>query len=419
MRIILLIMCICSLQMTAFSQWTEVNTPPLSYFHDSYFINDSIAFILGPNSILYKTEDSGQAWDSIGTPYIYSWLNTAHFIDDQTGFVGGGANFPFPPSSISDLILKTNDGGLTWDSIYGTQSGSDIIDIDFADLDNGMFVSSYVSYKTSDGGVTIDTLGLNFNNTLNYGREIEFPDLDHAYAISYQNNTGPNANDLFILKSTNQGDDWQVIVLENTPSYSTKIDFVSGDTGFMIAQGSRFFSTTDGANNWTKLQLDTSLTFTDVQFVDEQLGFLCAFKDSTSYLYTTQNGGANWVIEEIDSNVRVNFIHIGDDYIYANNNKHIFKRSIASFQVGIKEVNALHALHIHPNPCSDKLTFEWTSGHQNHTLNLTNNLGQVVRTQAVEAGNNKLNLHGLASGIYTLSIHDGDKTLTFSRVMKK
>lgn len=398
-------------------QWAELNIPNLSYFNNTYFVNDSLGFILEPGGKMHRTADSGMTWDSIGTSYIYSWLNVGHFIDDETGYLGGGANFPFPPSSISDLILKTTDGGMSFDSIYGNFTGSDVVSIDFADENHGIFLTSYASHKTDDGGQTIDSLGLPFTNTISGSKDISYPDVNHAYALAYQNN-GPNASDLYIYKSTNQGDDWNLIVIDTVPSQYTRFDFIDANKGFLIADGGRFFKTTDGANTWTKQNIDPNMIFTKIDFVNEQLGFILAAKNDTSYLYSTMDGGTSWQIEQIDTNFSAFSMSLTDSYIYASDNNRLFKRSIDSFTVGINSIIDIHSFDVYPNPSAEYIQLSH-SFEQASSYSILDFVGREVLSGEIRASFDSIDISRLSSGAYTLSISSNNLVLGTSRFVVK
>ena len=135
--------------------WKFVTDPISSgiYTH-SYFINNTTGY-LGtwyPGGILVKTEDAGATWT----------VNTA--IGSHTGYIYG---FSFPTSDIGVVgstngrIVKTIDGGTTWDSIFPatgshyfsargvfTSSANDYIVVG----QNDRTTSNQKIYTTSDGG---------------------------------------------------------------------------------------------------------------------------------------------------------------------------------------------------------------------------------------------------------------------------
>ena len=78
------------------------------------------------------------------------------------------------------------------------------------------------------------------------------------------------------------------------------IDFPSATVGYIVGDSNTILKTTDGGENWVKLApngLDFN-TFShqivDVDFVDENIGFVTILNDNMG-VYKTTNGGLNWV----------------------------------------------------------------------------------------------------------------------------
>lgn len=416
-NLILLILFSLSIQAN-FAQWTEIAIP-LNYFYGSNFINDNTGFLLTGSGYLERTSDGGTTWDSIGTPYEYSWLNTSHFLDNNLGFIGGGANFPFPPSSISDLILKTTDGGMSFDSIYGSLSSSDIQAIDFADNNHGMFLGPFYSFKTSDGGSTIDSLFIpNSNNTTMFGSDIAYVDLQNAFALTHQYlSSGPLAFARFIYVSHDEGETWTQLFVDSVANPTSQIQFLNPQIGF-LAGGQQLLKTNDGGSSWQTLLTTPNLGIQQVHFVNSNTGFLSAQYADTSYLYSTLDGGINWQLELIDTNFQATSLSITANYLYASDFRKLYKRAIDSISVGISTLGNTPSLQLYPNPSSGIVQFNFDYTIETN-YQIINDLGQVLQEGRVKEENTELDLAIFASGIYTLVVSDKNKPLAISRIVKE
>jgi photosystem II stability/assembly factor-like uncharacterized protein len=72
------------------------------YSEDLFFMNESIGWAVG-REFIYKTEDSGYTWDSLGFDPLHDFFTDIEFVDSLTGWtVGYGGK-----------ILKTITGGVT------------------------------------------------------------------------------------------------------------------------------------------------------------------------------------------------------------------------------------------------------------------------------------------------------------------
>jgi photosystem II stability/assembly factor-like uncharacterized protein len=69
-------------------------------------------------------------------------LRSVYFKDSNLGWVVG----------IGGVVLKTTDGGTTWQKINVT--GADLYSISFADASHGIAAGTGKIYVTTDGGVT-------------------------------------------------------------------------------------------------------------------------------------------------------------------------------------------------------------------------------------------------------------------------
>ena len=139
------------------TQLTETDLGGNYYFRNIEFLNENIGFLGTLNNVFFKTIDGGTNWvpvtnlptvpgaicglDAIGTSIIYgcgAYFSPAYFIkssdsgatwqytdmsayatalveimflDENTGFASGADN-------AGGVILKTNDGGVTWTPIF-------------------------------------------------------------------------------------------------------------------------------------------------------------------------------------------------------------------------------------------------------------------------------------------------------------
>jgi cysteine-rich repeat protein len=147
------------------SSWTLKKSLDLSY--QNYAIN-GLHFFDNNNGIAYgqviqstarwptilRTSNGGATWTEKGNGAMRSF-NDHHFISSTTGWVVGGL-------TLTDLphIMKTTDGGNTWDSInLGINANRELNVVYFVDEMNG-WVAGGILAKTSDGGATWQSVGL-------------------------------------------------------------------------------------------------------------------------------------------------------------------------------------------------------------------------------------------------------------------
>jgi len=114
------------------------------------FADSNTGVLMRYDGSLYRTEDGGQSWTPLDIDRHS--VPTSQLIYFQKAKVGW-----ILPATLSDRrLLKTIDGGRSW-TLAATlpETGAGVIDIRFADEDNGWIVGDHgLVLHTSDGGAT-------------------------------------------------------------------------------------------------------------------------------------------------------------------------------------------------------------------------------------------------------------------------
>jgi photosystem II stability/assembly factor-like uncharacterized protein len=112
------------------------------------------------------------------------------------------------------------------------------------------------------------------------------------------------------------------------------IDFPTSTTGYIVGDSTTILKTIDGGENWVELNHIglSSSTFShqivDVDFVDEQVGFVTILSDNNG-VYKTVDGGINWIPA---SNTNSNMCYKGCTYVTDEDN--YFVGGAGCFQSG-------------------------------------------------------------------------------------
>lgn len=123
----------------------------------------------GGQGLIALSSDWGLTWQVVDTSSYFDYFDV-FFLDSLTGFVGGGTDtFPYDP-----VLLKTSDGGLSWQSVSLPQGAHTIRALYFANKKKGWAVGEMGSLiRTEDGGESWDTVNLGVSVTL---YDVEFSD---------------------------------------------------------------------------------------------------------------------------------------------------------------------------------------------------------------------------------------------------
>lgn len=331
--IILLIILFQSKYIISQSGWTLVNPFPnrSEAITDIYFINDQTGFFISKEyyysphkTHLYKTTNGGINWNRslIDSASRYEEAKFC-FIDEQTGYITEGKTFITTNSGIQwsvtsniffyaisfinaltgygnalgdeqhAFIYRTTNSGYNWVSLLPNITGyyPQLNDIYFENELTGFVVgTNKIIAKTTNGG-TLWTYKVPKGNIFYY--DIEFINQSTGFVCG-----GANNNDSTILKTTNNGENWIPVTVQN--KLGAKSISFNGNNGLGV--GNNILKSTDSGNNWLRIAnpLDSFGYFNlnKVYFKNALTAYATGEKGS---FIISSNSGSNW-----------KSIHIGD-----------------------------------------------------------------------------------------------------------
>ncbi len=183
-------------------------------------------------------------------------------------------------------------------------------DLTFTNENTGYAVSRLGKIvKTIDGGATWTTYTATGNI---YLKKIQFVNNNIGFVIG-GDNTGS-----YLLKTTNAGQTWSTINLNNPETgYPNSMFFKNENEGY-ITGNKLFIKTTNGGQTWTDVLTQSGDNFKDVNFKDANYGLVTV---NTSDYYRTTNGGVSWQAIETTNPYTYNEIYFvsGKTLIKSNN----------------------------------------------------------------------------------------------------
>lgn len=228
--------------------------------------------------------------------------------------------FPTPSvgyaTTTDDLIIKTTDGGATWSTVYqaGRITGIDVYifkGLVFTDANTGyafgfdFLGANYLILKTSNGGATWQPFTAQYNLEIGECTAADFPTAQTGFVVGEWG---------IAFKTSNSGASWQKVNL-NTKEELLDVDFVNANEGFVVDNGGKMYKTTNGGAAWSTINLTT--TFSKIQFLNAQSGFAVSARS----VYKTTNGGATWQLTGDTLNDPIQAIYFFDaqnGYLLAN-----------------------------------------------------------------------------------------------------
>ena len=269
-------------------QWssqTSGYSSPWILFDNSFVPGQNdVGFIGGMHTtwngdgVILKTEDGGATWDTNlgGSDGSLFGIEAIFFTSEDVGFAAGWD---------SD-VKYTEDGGDTWTDIT---IGSNIwyyTDIEFWDEDNGAVsarLNSGVSavWITDDGGDTwTESTGVSIGIV-----DMAYADANTIYAVG---------NDEDIIRSTNGGSSFSLNHDGSDPDNDPLlgVHFYNSNFGVVGGMDGKVLMTTNGGTSWSTTQIAGSYpSFYAVYCWNEDSVYVGG---TDNIIYKTVDGGSNW-----------------------------------------------------------------------------------------------------------------------------
>jgi len=149
----------------------DVTLDILGEWIQSLAFSDSYTGIAAAHEgVVLRTTNAGETWTNLtlsGNAALR--YNSVWFTDNTTGILAGG----LPASDSTQTLLRTTDGGTTWDVLID-ETGPILRDVHFSNANDGFAVGEWATVlQTADGGLTWnntaipDTINdIRFNNTV-------------------------------------------------------------------------------------------------------------------------------------------------------------------------------------------------------------------------------------------------------------
>jgi len=267
------------------NEWIEIPNPLISRIQDYYYDSEGAVYVISgcpatSPAQLAVSYDNGLSWDfTMDLEYDFFSIS---FINNDTGSIAGDeAVFTtFQGPTIWENVWRLSDHGFEGGTLYGVTYVSDGIGYSC-----GKYYDSFVVYgiviKTNDYGYTWDTIYLpNF--------ESEF------YSIFFVNaDTGYMGGWNTIYKTIDGGYTWTEFFIGDFLQVHS-IYFPSDNIGYLVAGESamgwgELYKTYDGGESW-QIELCYGDGLFDVYFNNDTVGYCTG--NSETILKTIHGGGA-------------------------------------------------------------------------------------------------------------------------------
>lgn len=220
------------------SSWTTITAANTDTLRSVWFTNDTTGFACGAKGRIIRTFDAGLTWDTVPSG-VNNLLRGITFPTPQIGYICGGGG----------IILKSVDYGNTWVPQTSPLT-QDLINIRFLNQDTGYACSSLSTFlngyviRTYNGGATWDTVYYNAQGLL-------------GIAIADANTIAAAGGNQTIVRTTDSGQTWSNVYTGNAGTNFRSGWFTSPTTGFMVGDVGSLFKTTNAGATWTPVTVTT------------------------------------------------------------------------------------------------------------------------------------------------------------------
>lgn len=256
-------------------EWNVRPMPVTSIKYSVEVTSDSVLYAAGQFDHILKSEDGGNSWNVLfESDSLSSWLDL-HFINPTTGWAVGD----------SGRILKTEDGGATWIN-QNSGVGFRLRAVHFIDDLNGWAGGEgTVILNTEDGGSTWNAQS---PGTVATVEDIQFPNADVGYILRRSGS---------LLKTTDGGDSWLALSV-GANSIFRDLDFANADVGWCLGYNQNVIrQTTDGGVTWQTQDSSIGQSYSAIKMVDATEGYFCGVGGLIKH---TTDGGSTWTEEVFD-----------------------------------------------------------------------------------------------------------------------
>ena len=383
------------------AQWQMVDSITAGAIQCIEFVNSDTGFVYNDWATMRKTSDGVQSWDTCKSAFE-SYIFDIDFADANVGYAVGGAWFPFA-KYYANGIMKTVDGGATWDSIFGNYHGGVFTDVEVLSANEFFAVGEGWACHSSDGGVTLDTMMVSQSINERF-LKISFLTTQHGYLLSqiFIQNQGAAYQ---LYETVDRGNTWQMMY-SDTVSNSGFSDFIFNSSGDGMIVGEKGqVRINKGSNSWTAVALpDTALWLHKLDIADGKvyaIGSKVAVARQNR-LFSSIDFGMSWQQEPItlDTLDHITDLSFPDGGVgYFTTYKKLYKNSSL---ISITD-NIMQKVGIFPNPSDDFVQLNLPEEFLGD-VRIVNSMGQEVASWKSVKNGTQLDVSDIPSGVYFVDV---------------
>lgn len=245
-----LLICVANTSLFGQYFWQRIQSPTTEFLRTLHFVDSSKGWVAGDSGLIFYTSNGGLNWEQQQTGYKFKIMKL-FFLDENKGW---GVAWDESGNNMfyGTYILKTTDGGETWNSEQYRDENVFLATIYFLDSLKG-FMGGYPGkfLITTDGGINWGAA------QIDSGAFAYFPPLHFNFFNKLYGFAAGGAMDIagVVWKTTNGGESWRTSEV-NSPDPIRAIHFFDSLSVLGIGGDPEYFGiavirSTDAGESWT------------------------------------------------------------------------------------------------------------------------------------------------------------------------
>lgn len=310
---------------------TESILPSGEKLSKVYFVNEKIGWLASNDTItksLYKTNDAGRNWEKVNFLFPRnSYVSNFFFLSDSIGWIILQTDENYVDTHPQVWLLKTLDGGNSWQIQMTKQTFFG--DLFFQNEKNGWLVAENQLLKTGDGGKTWENIAPEVRQINGF---TDSKAIITGLIVENQNQIQLITRGGKLLETLNSGQKWhQIGPIFNFPDQTIPDNFgklpnsrkLRMARGTWSEEGTYSYIAIEEKGIWKLRWTDKSFCLYDILFLSDA-EFIMSGRDWTSQnqeengaIYYSSDAGATWLevyrnksISQINSIAKITDNHL-------------------------------------------------------------------------------------------------------------
>lgn len=288
---------------TAAAQWSKREIGTLAWLRTVHFVDEKTGWIGGGGGTFLKTGDGGASWKQT-EKFTSDTIREISFSDRENGWLLCERDVYRLGKNSPSYLLKTINGGASWEKIEFSGAGRErVTAIFFAENGTGIAVGeSGALFRLESGGA----------EWKRQPAPVRFLLLDGVFAgESRAIIVGAGGS---VIVGEDAGRSWKnAAIFEDFRSKLNAVFFINENNGWAVGANGAILQTVSSGRTWRRQNSGTEKDLTDVAFIDTAEGW--AIGDGGTILHTTTAGNI-WKTESANARHRLEKMHFNGQSLW-------------------------------------------------------------------------------------------------------